>query len=140
MKVSYWSSKMKFKIVLLIVSIFTGQISSAFDGEKCLHIMGQGYGWGMVVSATSFVSSTGDCSAIAMNNEERAQSFYAFNHEKVLEDVAKGGGEYYSSMSRLWDCNDKLNIQSARKNYSTLVKQDINQQYKTLKTVSGCRL
>lgn len=93
-----------------------------------------------VYSLAQLTTSTGGCAAIGMNNEERAQSFYAFNHEKVLEDIAKGGGEYYSSMSRLWDCNDKLNIQSARKKYSTLVKQDINQQYKTLKTVSGCRL
>ena len=91
-------------------------------------------------SIGQFTTSTGGCAAIGMNNEERAQSFYAFNHEKVLEDIAKGGGEYYSSMSRLWDCSDKPNILSARQNYSALVKQDISQQYKMLKAVNGCSL
>lgn len=99
--------------------------------------MGQGQGWGMVVSATSFVSSTGDCSAIAMNNEERAQRFYAFNHEKVLEDIAKGGGEYYSSLSSLWNCKDK-NVMAARGNYAAIIRLDTVKQYAALKKLITC--
>ncbi len=75
-----------------------------------------------------------------MNKEERAQSFYAFNHEKILEDVAKGGGEYYASLSRLWDCDDRLTpTDEIRRNYHSISKLELEDQYMSLKGSSGCK-
>lgn len=61
-----------------------------------------------------------------------AEIFYAFNSKKVLEDIAKGGGDYITALSQSWGCSktdtDYL-ILAQKQSYSKLTSMSLEKQY-----------
>lgn len=111
----------------------------SFNWRKCSNQnLGDASIFGVTTSSGQFTTSTGGCAAIGMAKEDQAQVFYAFNHEKVLEDIAKGGGEYYSSLSRLWGCANKLDRSLVQQRYMSLNQLELEDQYRAVKGFSGC--
>lgn len=98
-----------------------------------------GEGW--FTSSSSYLSSTGECSALGMVKEDQAKLFYAFNNDKVLNDVARGTGEHYLALSEMWGCSEKsaLNeVSSLRENYLELVHSELGTQYSMMKDKLKC--
>ncbi|OFZ15271.1 MAG: hypothetical protein A2X86_08070 [Bdellovibrionales bacterium GWA2_49_15] len=89
--------------------------SFAFSWKRCHKEWIQStFGTGVAISTTSFVSSTGACSAIGMNTQDQKKLFVAQNSDKLMEDSARGGGEYLSAYASLSGClqdgRDKLPV------------------------------
>lgn len=115
---------------LIIVFIVFSNFAWGYNSSRCKRMI-DSYGslnpGRFMISSSSFITSTGDCAAIGMTSEERAQSFYAFNSDKVLEDLAKGNGEYLSSIEHLWGCT--ADIKKVRSQYRDILSLDIEKQY-----------
>lgn len=126
-------------IVFILLTVSMGQ-AFAFNSNKCTRFLDRGtlvsgpiY---LTTSSFQFVSSTGACAAVGMNVEEEAKSFYSFNSDKVLEDIARGKGEYYSSLSALWGCKQDEAVRMVhplRRGYSVLLKLEVDRQYEFIK-------
>lgn len=125
----------------LLLFCMGSQFANAFNFSKCEPIIRGGNGIGALGSSTSYISSTSECSAIGMNREDQAKLLYVFNEDKVLEDIAKGDGEYYRAMSKLWGCKQDLvksDIQGIRKSYHKLLRVNNEARYYLIKQSSSC--
>lgn len=140
---------MVYKVFSLILAFTYSSYAFSFNYDKCKRGLVSTKGKGIYTtiftgimnttySVGQSLTSTGGCAAIGMTKEEQAQVFYAFNHEKVLEDIAKGGGEYYSSLSRLWGCPYKLDRSLIQQKYMSLNQLKLEDQYSVVKGFSGC--
>lgn len=49
----------------------------------------------------SYVSSIGPCGALA--SERRKVQFFLVNHDKIINDIAKGEGEYFASFAFMFN-------------------------------------
>jgi len=90
--------------VFAILFVTPAEYAFGFNSKKCSRMMVGGKGEGLILSTTSFVSSTGDCSLFASRLEER-RFYYSANFEKLAIDFAKGGGEFSTSFAKLYGCN-----------------------------------
>ncbi|MFP5492922.1 MAG: DUF3015 family protein [Bacteriovoracia bacterium] len=90
------------KNIVLLFLIF--EHAYAFDNKKCSRIMVGGSGLGVFLSTSSYVSSTGDCAMMGQVDHDK-KVFIAYNHDKLIDDFAKGSGEYSRSFARLHGCN-----------------------------------
>ena len=105
----------------------------AFNGKKCWNFLYRWYAIGVVffTGTSQYSSSTGTCSAMAMNREEQAQHFYAFNQDKILEDIAKSRGDYLASFEHILGC--KVELVELRKNYAELAVKHMEDQYQLIR-------
>lgn len=106
-----------FYIISFIVTLNIGTTSNAFDYQKCRRV-GVGNGAGYFLSTTSYVSSTGPCSMIGKFEHDR-KIFFAENFDKILDDFARGNGEYAMTFARLSGCT-----QSTQTIYPKLMKKN----------------
>lgn len=132
-------------LLYFFVSIVIPVYSYAYNGSDCRnYLFGKDGGYNRLgISTSQFISSTGACSAIGMNREEQAQLFYVNNYDKVMEDIARGRGEYYLTISGMWGCRkeDALNkIHPLRQGYPLLLKLDEEGQYNFIKKYVKCSM
>lgn len=118
----------------LLIMLLVTNVSFAYNRNKCRnYLFGKSGGYNRLgISTSQFVSSTGACAAIGMNREEKAKSFYAFNNDKVLDDIAKGTGEYYLALTKLWGCKEEvalMNVKQLRSSYIELLNSEVEGQY-----------
>ncbi|MFP5520744.1 MAG: DUF3015 family protein [Bdellovibrionia bacterium] len=127
----------KLSIVLFLSAIFCLD-AHTFNWRKCksnkIDTRGDSFHTQIVsgifdysYSTAQFITSTGECSAIGMSSDERAQLFYAFNYDKVLEDIAKNRGEYLASFEKILGC--KVEFSKLRNNYDALSRASIEEQF-----------
>ncbi|MFP5492747.1 MAG: hypothetical protein ACLGG0_14685 [Bacteriovoracia bacterium] len=123
---------------LVGVLIFGIEHTYAFNGKQCWKFLYRWYHFGVPVftGTSQYSSSTGACSAISMSKEEQAQHFYAFNQDKILEDIAKSRGDYLASFERILGC--KVGLAGLRKNYAELALKHVDDQYLAIKDNSSC--
>ena len=116
---------------LVFVLMLNVSTSLAYNHKRCVPTMASAAGVGVLVSTVSYVSSTGECAAIGMNKEEQAQHFYAFNQDKVLEDIAKSKGDYLASFEHILGC--KVELVELRKNYAELALKHMEDQFQLIR-------
>ncbi|MFP5492918.1 MAG: DUF3015 family protein [Bacteriovoracia bacterium] len=114
---------------LIIIPLY----AEAFNGRNCYRFLERWRYLGVPIftGTSQYSTSTGACSAIGLNKEDQAQYFYAFNQDKVLEDIAKSKGEYLASFERILGC--KMELSDLRKNYSALTSIEIEGQYEVVR-------
>lgn len=128
-----------YKLTILLLFLLVYNNAFAFNWGKCKRFLNRDNsltGAAGFASTTSFFSSTGDCAAIGMKSEERAKVFYAFNYDKVLDDIARGNGEYYVTLTKLWECEKEFspgNMNKIRNEYSELLRAKVEDQYEMIK-------
>lgn len=131
------------RIILMLVIGFLPFEVLGFNWKKCSsQRLGEASIFGVTTSSSQFTSSTGGCSAIGMSRDEQAQLFYAINYDKVLEDIARGRGEYYLSLSGLWGCGEEDSLKRVhplRQEYSTLLELEDEAQYYFIKKHMKCK-
>ena len=101
----------------------------AFNWRKCSnHVFFRGNGGGMLVSTTSFFSSTGECSMIGQSAHDK-KVFLAQNFEELKTDSARGGGEYLSAYATLSGCTPSSASElskSIQQNFTLIYGKDIS--------------
>ena len=131
---------MRLTVVLLIISfnIF------AYNHSKCMNGTKDYIGpIGVSVSFSSFFTSTGDCALIGAV-QQRQQFFYA-NKEQMLNDIAKGLGEYLASYGFLSSCSgerlDKASL-GLQRQMSDLLNVDEGKQFELIESrfQESCRI
>jgi hypothetical protein len=107
-------------IILLMVLALN---SHAYDSRKCGQmVFGGSHPLSMFFattgSATSFISSTGDCAAIGYHSKENKELFYVNNELELQLDIAKGNGVYLSELVQIYGCeNSSYTIKNLMNNY-----------------------
>ena len=81
---------------------------------KCGHFTIKYAPFGVLTSCTSFISSTGPCSAIGMIQEDKKKLYVAQNLDNLKIDIAKGQGEYLNAYACLSGCDQKTQNELAR--------------------------
>lgn len=127
----------KMKRISLLISAFTilldADSSYAFNWKKCERTWIDKSSWmgeGLFTSTTSFFSSTGACAMIGKSDHD-AKVFIAHNKEKMLEDFARGGGEYAYAFASLYSCDpisQQLFLISVKEKYIDLLKLQENEE------------
>ena len=133
------------KVLVLFVLFFGAGSAFAFNWDECKKIYnpsGAGAGGKLLVftfqistettsqsgsSTTSYVSSTGKCSALAPDKSEQSKAFFFENYEEIKADAARGEGEYLISFVSLLGCNkmESTNlIKSLQMGYSSVYSGD----------------
>jgi len=107
-------------IILLMVLALN---SYAYDSRKCGQmVFGGSHPLSMFFattgSVTSFISSTGDCSAIAYHSKENKELFYAQNKLELELDIARGEGLYLTELTTIYGCkNSKVSHKKLQQQY-----------------------
>jgi hypothetical protein len=94
--------------------------AAAFNFNKCKRIIPTGNGAGIFLSTTSFFSSTGECAMIGEAEHDK-KVYFVHNFDKMLEDFAKGNGEYAQSFAKMHGCSA-----IAQKAYPQIMKKNLN--------------
>lgn len=107
---------LQFKLILILLLLCA---SSAFNWKKCqretLSKHADLQGSGAFLSTSEFMSSTGNCSALAVSPEDKRKSFIAENYEYLLKDISRGSGEYIYAYAKLHGCRyDRRKIYAER--------------------------
>lgn len=115
---------MKYIVFILVINLLAVDLF-AYDSAKCTRFRDKTGGWAhgtlLFSSTSSYISSTGDCSAIAYHSKENKEKYYAQNRAELQFDIAKGGGPYLAELSSLYGCeNQKQVAVKLTKNYSTI--------------------
>lgn len=140
---------MKYLMLLLPLMMFVVQPASAFKWSKCkknfkyqpsqpaskgvgemllafsVDYTSQAATFGST-SSTSYVSSTGDCAALAKADDER-KMFIADSLTKLKVEAAEGQGEHLTSLATLYGCDGRLNsgfVNMLRSNGKLLSEQN----------------
>ncbi len=93
-------------IVCLVMSVISFD-SLAFNWDKCRSMINKDKsltGGGFFMSTTSFVSSVGECAMIGQADHDK-KVFIVFNLDMILNDLAKGNGEYLATFIKLNGCS-----------------------------------
>lgn len=114
-------------IALLIFLIVLNEEAYSFNWRKCKTFLNKDNsltGAAAFASTTSFFSSIGECAMIGKADHD-SKVFIAHNKDKMLEDFAKGRGEYAYAFASLYRC-DRISQQhfviSVKENYFELLK------------------
>lgn len=95
--------KVSKKLIVFFILLFSFN-ANAFDWKKCKEILfAGGNGVGILLSTTSFASSTTECSAFG-SIENQKKIFIVYNFEMFKSDSARGGGEYVTAYAELNGC------------------------------------
>ncbi|MCP4911818.1 MAG: DUF3015 domain-containing protein [Oligoflexia bacterium] len=95
------------KTIFLISIFITSSVIQAFDYEKCENGLSKrrtGLGGG-VLSTSSFISSTGECSMIGSSDHDK-KVFIAHNKNQIKNDIARGEGDYLAAYLKLSNYSD----------------------------------
>lgn len=99
------------KVILFLLLLVSTDIAFSFNWNKCRrNVLNSAEGnkiLGITMagsSTSSFVSSTGECAMIGKTDHD-AKVFIANNKDKLLQDFAKGEGEYARSFAELYGCD-----------------------------------
>jgi hypothetical protein len=124
--------------ILILASLLASINAFAFNWQRCSFsqpVSGQGGGLLQVsstfvtnvgISSSQFMSSWGECSMVGEIQNVR-RTFIAQNLPYLMQDIAKGSGEYLSAYARLHDCNTAGNSQYGRvmkQQYAELTQLD----------------
>lgn len=105
-------------LFIIIVYCFSTSLF-AYNSAKCnglIKKLGWGYGTAYLTTTSSYISSTGDCSATAYHSKENKKMYYAQNKLELKLDIAKGGGPYLSELTSVYGCSNKSKTTSALMN------------------------
>ena len=86
----------------------------------------------MLVSTSSFLSSTGECSMLGQSAHDK-KVFLAQNFEELKTDSARGGGEYLLAYASLSRCSQSASTQlpkSFQKNFKMIYGERISKEPK----------
>ena len=114
-------------ILIAIMSIALIENSFAFDWNKCRKGVIPHSSWlfsaGLIVSSTSYISSTGECSMIGSITHNK-KVFVAQNYIELMEDAAKGQGDYLEQYALMNNCNVLKYSNQIHQNYSHIFMTD----------------
>lgn len=85
--------------------------SLAIDWEKCLEAAGGTPFINTFITTTSYVSSTGGCSATGSVKHD-SKVFFAQNYFDIQVDIARGGGDYLESFLAISKTNSSKKLRS----------------------------
>jgi len=119
MKTNLFKSMLLVLIILLAITLPSYSNLYAFDWGKCRSTFVSGAGEGIFISTTSYVSSTGDCSAVAINTTNK-NLFIAQNVVELMEDAAKGQGQYLAYYAQMNQCDIQNYSEKVHRNYSSI--------------------
>lgn len=124
--------KVLLKGIFVVSLVFHANTSVAFNWDLCSKKVGfGGNGLGLFVSTSSFISSTGHCSAIGQI-EDQKKHFIAHNLDRLIIDSSKGAGEYLSAYLLLSGCSsNKINETGIiiQKNLQSIYGNDLEKKY-----------
>ncbi len=110
------------RFLLISIFLYCGN-SFAFNWSKCDRYMDKvGHIGVMMISTSSFVSSTGDCAMIG-KVEQKKQTFIAVNIDQLKMEASQGEGEYLSAFSNLSSCSavgEEYLKSTLQRNYSSI--------------------
>ncbi|MFP5387570.1 MAG: DUF3015 family protein [Bacteriovoracia bacterium] len=115
---------LNYKFMISILLSFYILNAFAFKSEKCRRFIGRVGMYGFFSSTTSYVSSTGECAMIGKTDHD-AKVFIAHNFDKMLEDFAKGKGEYALAFAGLYNCDptsQQLFVIAVKEKYIDLLR------------------
>ncbi|MCK5072842.1 MAG: DUF3015 family protein [Bacteriovoracaceae bacterium] len=118
------------KIMLIIVLMIFSVQSHAFNWKKCRkNYTGHWFPamFTLVGSSSSYISSTGDCSAFAMVQENKKKLYVAQNLDNLQIDIARGQGEYLDAYAALSGCHKSEYFNKIlQSNYKTIFGENID--------------
>ncbi len=112
---------------IYFVLLFLSTQAFSFNMDKCHKVALRGVGIGYVVSTSSFISSTGDCSMLGLVKHDQ-KLFIAQAYEPLQIDIARGSGDFSTAFADISKCNSlgKIVLKRAlQKNYGKIY-QDAN--------------
>ncbi len=97
-------------LVLIIVFTFP---AFGFDWERCKNSDDFRAAWVSIgfVTSSEFTTSTGECSALAMNDTEEKKKYVTQNVNNLKIDTALGRGQFLAEYLFLNSCKDINNLQ-----------------------------
>lgn len=126
----------KIKFLCLIVS----SCAYSFNWKKCdRNWLEETMGAGVIVSTTSFISSTGDCAMIGEKSHDE-KVYFAQNFEEIKIDVARGGGEYLTAFTKYGNCSnfDLMKFsKNAQENFEVIYSEKIESSFVKLNLMKG---
>lgn len=111
---------------MILTLYFSSASIYAFEWNKCYKgILEPTLGIGVIASTTSYISSTGDCSAIAYHSKENKEMYYVQNKLELQLDIAKGEGPYLAELSSIYGCSDIFQVnKTLMKNYQSIYESE----------------
>lgn len=123
---------------LLLLFVFAAGRVHGFNWERCQSIINKSsfQGEGVFTSTSGYSSSTGECSMLG-KSEHDTKVFYLDNNPKIIDDIAKGHGEYLNSFLKIMGCSSKeyAGVSSELKNrFGNLLLMNTKNQYEYIKS------
>ena len=127
--------------IFILLTVILSLDASAFNGPKCDILLKKKGGFYLLpLSSAQFTSSTGHCSALGENKEERKRSFYFANIEQLKNEIARGNGENLSALFLLNGCpkqSGRYLEKQLQKNIESILISDKEKSYSNFLSILG---